>query len=102
MDEHANEYKNDLNRDAVVSDGDLRFRLDVPDGKYRVTLTIGDLSVAIGSIVVKINGDTIAERAAAWAPGGYRQLQRAPMGWWTCVRGTAKAKDGALEILLTP
>ena len=101
MDEFVDENRNDLNRDGLISAADVSFRLDVPDGTYRVTLTLGDLSKEIGSIVVKINTETVEERVAAWAPGGYRSLHKTPIGWWTQVRHTVDVRDGAIEVLLT-
>lgn len=48
LEEAYDNHRNALNRDGVASRGDLGFRLDVPDGAYRVSITMGDLSKAIG------------------------------------------------------
>ena len=101
MHEFLDETRNDLNRDGVTSEHDLTFKLAVPNGAYRVTLTIGDLSKELGSIVVTINGETIAERVAAWAPGLYRALHKTPIGWWTDVRHTVHVTNGILHVSLT-
>ncbi len=90
----------DLTRDGVVSESDLLFRADVPNGTYRVTLTIGDLSRAIGSIDVRMNGELTTERAAAWRPGSYRMVMKTPAGWWAYVRHTVEVKDGAVRVSL--
>jgi hypothetical protein len=93
-------HRNALNRDAVASRGDLAFRLDVPSGRYRVAVTMGDLSRALGSIDVSFNKRRVAEHLAVWAPGGYRMLDRTPAGWWATIRGTVDVDDGSLHIKL--
>lgn len=91
-------HRNELNRDAVASRRDLAFRLDVPNGTYRVHVTMGDLSRAIGSIDLLVDGKPMAEHLAVWSPGGYRLLDRTPAGWWTTIRATVKVTDGAITI----
>ena len=54
-------HRNPMNRDAVVGRQDLAFRLDVPNGTYRLAVTMGDLSRAIGSIDLSVNGASAAE-----------------------------------------
>jgi hypothetical protein len=96
----------DVNRDAVVSRDDLVFRADVPNGTYRVTVTIGDMSQAIGSIALTINGRLIEKDLAAWSPGSrgpgnHRRLMMEPYGWWNPVHTSATVTDGALRIKLS-
>lgn len=91
-------HRNPLNRDAVVSRSDLSFRADVPNGSYRVTITMGDLAREIGSIDLAINHQAVADQLAVWAPGGYRMLDRTPSGWWTTFRATIEVTDGAIRI----
>ena len=103
---YMSESLNDLNGDAVMSETDLVFRADIPEGTYRVTLTIGDMSQAIGSMDVYINGKLAAEHVAAWSPGGasgghHRRLMTQPNGWWTKVRKTVTAEDGVIRLRLT-
>ena len=91
-----------LNCDAVVSQDPLVFRIDVPEGAYRISLLIGDMSQAIGSIDVSINDEEVASQVSAWTPGGYRKFARGDWyGWWTHVRHTAQAKDGAIRVRLS-
>lgn len=99
--EFLDEYRNDLNRDGVTSSDDVAFQLALPNGAYRVSVTIGDLSKELGSIVVSMNGKKVEERVAAWAPGGYRALHKTPAGWWTDVRSTVRVTHGRLDISLT-
>ena len=99
--EHLRKSYNDLNSDAVTSIGDLAFRADVPGGTYRVTLTVGDMSQAIGSMDVYMNGRLVEGRVAAWTPGSYRSLMKNPSGWWTYVRGTVEATDGFIRVMLS-
>jgi len=88
----------DLNRDAVVGEEDLVFRADVPDGSYRVTVTIGDMSKATGSMDVYVNDELAGAHVAAWTPGGYRAPLQYQYGWWTYVRKTVDVEDGYVRI----
>ena len=97
---------NDLNRDAVVSRDDLVFRADVPNGIYRVTVFIGDMTQAIGSIDLMINGERIAKNLAAWSPGSrgpgnHRRLMMEPYGWWNAIHTTVAVRDGFVRIRLS-
>jgi len=100
LQEYLEASYDDLNRDGVVSESDLVFRADVPAGTYRVTLQIGDMSKAIGSMDVYVNGELAEERVAAWTPGTYRFLLRGRAGWWTYVRKTVKADGGVIRVAL--
>ncbi len=89
----------DLRRDGVWSDGDMTFRVDLPNGRYRVWLTIGHLSKILGSIDVSANGELLAKglsiRHFYW-----RSQQRHGYGWYKPIRFTADVTDGRLEIQL--
>jgi hypothetical protein len=98
LEEAYDNQRNPLNRDGVVSRQDIGFRLDVPDGRYRVAVTMGSLSQPIGSIDLSMNDRLVAEQLAVWAPGGYRMLDVTPAGWWTSFRATVEVADGALQI----
>ena len=98
LEEAYDKHRNALNRDAVVSRQDLGFRLDLPNGRYRVNVTMGSLTEAIGSIDLSMNGRLVAEQLAVWSPGGYRMLEKTPAGWWTAFRATVEVTDGALRI----
>ena len=95
------ENVNDLTRDGVVSEQDVVFRADVPDGTYRVTVTVGDRSRALGSIDVWMNGKVVGERVTPWAPGSYRLLLKTPGGSSRHVRGTVVVTDGVIRVKLT-
>jgi len=99
--EYIAENLNSLNRDWVCAETDLAFRVDVPDGTYRVSLTIGDMEKEIGSISVAINGKTVASAVTAWTPGGYRMLHRTPMGWWAAISSTVEVTDGKITVRLS-
>ncbi len=89
----------DLNRDGLWSDGDLVFRADLPNGKYRVWLTIGHMNKVLGSIQVYANGKLIAKdiqvRHIRWRSG-----QDQGYGWFLPIRFTADIEQGYLEIRL--
>ena len=93
-------HRDDLNRDGVISKDDLAFRLDVQNGRYRVSITLGDLSQALGSIDLFVNGARVAEQASVWAPGGYRMLDLTPTGWWNALRTTVEVTDGRIRIVM--
>jgi hypothetical protein len=95
------DHATDLTRDWVLSEEDLVFRADVPDGTYRVTVTVGDLTEPLGSIDVTINGKLVGSHVAAWAVGGYRAPLAYPMGWWIYVRDTVEVTDGVVRIHLS-
>jgi len=72
--EHAyDNHRNPLNRDAVVSRRDIGFRLDLPNGTYRVGVTMGSLFQAIGSIDLSMNG-----RLVDHIPRNSRDYRRSP------------------------
>jgi len=89
----------DLNRDGVWSDGDLTFRADLPNGKYRVWLTIGHMNKVLGSIQVYANEKLVAKdvqvRHIRWRSG-----QGQGYGWFLPIRFTADIDEGYLEIRL--
>ncbi|HIE97508.1 MAG TPA: hypothetical protein EYQ63_10965 [Fuerstia sp.] len=91
-------HRTPLNRDAVTSQSDLTFRIDLPNGDYRVAITMGDLSREIGSIDLSVNDQPVADHLAVWSPGGYRMLDRTPAGWWTTFRTTVRVADGVVRI----
>ncbi len=99
--EFVEDHATDLTRDWVLSEHDVVFRADVPDGIYRVTLMVGDLSEPLGSIDVRINEELVGSHVAAWAVGGYRAPLAYPMGWWRYVRDTVEVKDGVVRIELS-
>lgn len=93
----------DANGDFVASKGDLTFRADMKPGTYRVRLRIGDMSQAIGSMQIHINGKQVAKNAASWSPGGargghHRRLMTNPHGAWRDFRFVVKAADGVIKI----
>ena len=96
--EPYDKHRNPLNLDGVMSRRDIGFRLDVPDGVYRVSITMGSLTAAIGSIDLFVNDKMVAEQLAVWSPGGYRMLEKTPAGWWTTFRSTVKVTNGAIQI----
>ena len=94
-----------LNVDSIVADGDLAFRVDVPNGTYRVSVLVGDMGQNLGSITLSINGDLKEKNITAWHPGttGYgnhRRILQDPWGFYTPVRHTVEVSDGSIRIVL--
>ena len=54
-------HANRLNRDGVASEQEMRFRIDVKPGTYRVHVWVGDLHSPLESLALECNGKTIAE-----------------------------------------
>jgi hypothetical protein len=98
LEEAYDKHRNPLIRDGVISRQDLGFRLDLPNGVYRVGITMGSLTGAIGSIDLAVNDKLVAGQLAVWAPGGYRMLDVTPAGWWTTFRTTVEVTDGTVRI----
>lgn len=96
--DYLKESRDALNCDGVVGREDLAFRADLPHGEYRVRLTIGDMSQAIGSMDVFLNGVRSHSAVAAWTPGSYRGFDRNPAGWWVTLRDTVRVDGGQLSI----
>ncbi len=93
------EAVNDLNRDGVWSDGDLGFRVDLPNGKYRVNLTLGHLGKILGSIDVAANRELVARNVVV-RHFRWRGEQHHGYGWHKPIRFTTEVKDGQLTIRL--
>jgi tetratricopeptide (TPR) repeat protein len=98
---HWEDSRTPLNTDGVASENDLIFRADVPNGLYRVVLTVGDMGDALGSMDLYINDVKVEDQVTAWAPKCYRMLYINPGGWWRSLRHTIEAKDGVIRLRLT-
>ncbi|MFC1735152.1 hypothetical protein ACFL1X_03480 [Candidatus Hydrogenedentota bacterium] len=102
---HWEENVTPITTDNVFTKDDLVFRADVPNGVYRVTLTVGDYAQAIGSMDISINGQEVAENVAAWSPGtwgkaNHRRMMADPWGWWNALRRTVEVKDGYIRVTM--
>jgi len=88
---------NDLTRDAVAGKSDLVFEIRVPNGEYRVAVTIGDLQRPICSEQIYINDTLVARDVDAnhWVRRGAADEQ---YGFPRKVRATAKVVDGRLRV----
>ena len=62
-------YKNELTLDGLRSDENLAFRVDLPNGSYRVRLWLGDLEQGVYSMNASFNGEWLLEDAAAFHIG---------------------------------
>ena len=87
----------DLTRDGVSSAGDLRLRVDLPDGRYSVRLGLGRLDRAACSMQVSLNGEHLAAdvNARHYARRGVPDML---YGFPRRVRREVDVRDGILEI----
>lgn len=88
---------NDLVRDGVSSATDLRFRVDLPNGEYRVVLTLGRLEEPSCSMQVFLNDEQVATDfdAKHWRS---RRRPDAQYGFPRELRRMVTVKDGVLRI----
>jgi hypothetical protein len=88
---------NDVTRDGVRSTGDLVFRANVPNGEYRVAVTLGNLEKPLGSMEVCINDRQVAAdvNARHFVQRGRPDFQ---YGFPKKVRRTVTVTDGVLRI----
>jgi len=94
-------HRNDLNADGVICKRDLVFRADLPNGLYRVSMTVGDWSEAVSSIDVRVNSELVEEQVSAWRPASYRMFGQSAFGWPTTIRTVVKVKDRKMRIALS-
>lgn len=85
-----------MTRDGVSSMHDLRFRVDVPSGQYRVQVWLGDLHHALESIAVECNGKTMATGLSAKHLIGRNKPEATGMP--LPLRFDAEAADGFVEL----
>jgi len=64
-----NTYKNELTLDGLRSEENVAFRVDLPNGSYRVRLWLGDLEQGVYAMNASFNGDWLLEDAAAFHIG---------------------------------
>jgi hypothetical protein len=60
------QYGNDLTMDGVRSEEKVSFRVDLPNGTYRLVLWLGDLEKGIYSMNVSVNDEWLMEGADAF------------------------------------
>jgi len=93
-----NQYVSPVRRDGVHSHSDMLFRIDVPDGKYRIRITLGDLTEGLDSMNVDCNGHVVTKNISA----KHMAWRNYPVffGFYRDVCFTAEATDGAIRIRL--
>ena len=87
----------DLTRDGVRSPDDLLFQVNLPNGRYRVAVTLGNLAQPVCSQQVYINDELVAADIDAkhFAQRGEPDKQ---YGFPRKVRTVAAVKDGSVRI----
>ncbi len=95
--DHYASLVNDMTRDEVKNTGDMTFRVNLPDGKYRVILYLGDLRQPLGSVQVYANGELIRKNVHSkrWIS---RQGGENSYGNSFPVRFTVDVSGGILDI----
>lgn len=66
----------DLTRDGVVSEREMRFRIDAPKGDYFLTLTFGAGNDERTAMRVMVNGNPVETVATPWNRLPYRTLRQ--------------------------
>ncbi|MDP6557363.1 MAG: CARDB domain-containing protein [Pirellulaceae bacterium] len=89
-------HANRLNRDGVASEQDMRFRIDVKPGKYRVHIWVGDLHAPLESLAMECNGQTMATGLSAKQIIGRSKPEST--GLFRLLRFDADATDGRIEL----
>lgn len=64
-----NTYKDDLTVDGLRSQENVSFRVDLPNGSYRIKLWLGDLEQAVYSMNISCNDQWLLERGDAFHIG---------------------------------
>ena len=105
-----NQYVSDLTVDGLRStrSGELGFKLDLPNGSYRVKLWLGDLEKGVYSMNASYNGDWLLEEASAFhtvhrglyfTPQGSRDFQ--DYGNAFPYTRDVEISNGSLELLVS-
>jgi tetratricopeptide (TPR) repeat protein len=105
--EHFKDHGTALLVDGVRSRKDILFRADVPNGKYRVTVSLGDLLQPMGSISLYAN-EQLIEKNIALHHGLYRGIRDqgdparpSATGFYDRIRFTIQIDQGTLLIRLS-
>jgi len=107
--EHFKRHGTPLLIDGVRDTADIRFRADVPPGRYRVTVSLGDLNTPMGCVSLYANGQLIEENIT-FHHGTKRRISGAARKWtwgsgvtgfYDRVRFTVDARDGTIVMRLT-
>ena len=88
---------NDVTRDGVSSGGVVSFRVDLPDGVYRLALTLGRLDKPVCSLQVFVNDEPVA---TDWDAKHWRSRRRADgqYGFPRQLRRTVTVRGGVLRV----
>ncbi len=107
--EHFKRHATPLLVDGVRDTADIRFRADVSPGRYRVTVSMGDLNTPMGCVSLYAN-DQVIEENITFHHGTKRRISGAAREWtwgsgvtgfYDRVRFTMDAGDGSIVIRLT-
>jgi len=104
--EHFKTHGTALRIDGVRSKKEILFRTDVPNGKYRVTVSVGDLLRPMGSISLYANRQLIEENIALHH-GLYRGIRDqgnparpSATGFYDRIRFTIEVDQGVILLRL--
>ncbi|MCD6383315.1 MAG: hypothetical protein J7L88_02500, partial [Thermoplasmata archaeon] len=97
-----NTYANEMTVDGVRSTKSVLFRVDLPNGTYRVRIWIGDLQRAVYSMNISVNGKWVVEKAAAFHIASRSvYLQPFNYGFRVCYSTDVSVEDGYLLVNVT-
>lgn len=97
----STEPADDMTIDGVFSRRDMVFRVDVPDGRYWVLATVGDLSAPHFKNAVSANGrlvDNFADAYTHQERGSLRRGVRSVSGGLHRTRFTVDVADGRIDL----
>ena len=91
-----NQFADPLNRDGVSSTRPMTFRVDLPNGRYRVSVLVGDLTEPLGSLWLDANGRAVARNLSTkhyiWRTYPFG------LGFFRWVRFNADVSNGKLQL----
>ena len=91
-----NAHATDITRDGVSSEQAMVFRVDLPTGKYRVNVWVGDLHTPLESMALDCNGLTVASGISAKHIIGRNAPEST--GLYQRISFTTNATEGKIEL----
>jgi len=95
-------YASSLTRDGVRDSNDMTFNVNLPQGRYVVVVTLGDLLQGLGSMSIHANGELVAKNLETkhWASRGGRAAGQW-YGFYKRIRFATDVGGGGLKLLFS-